>query len=111
MNGARPFLVPGGPGSWSKIVFTIPADGEYALAVSTYPDEHFEGVGTETGRYVGLLDPNAIGHNRYGSATSVDGPFFTGDDRAAHDPIGARNQIAQVHVANVGCIRADGDED
>lgn len=42
----------GGIGVLSRISFTIPADGEYALAVSTYPDVHFEGAGTETGRYV-----------------------------------------------------------
>ena len=41
-----------GPGLLSLIVFTIPADGEYALAVSTYPDLNFAGLGTETGRYV-----------------------------------------------------------
>jgi hypothetical protein len=42
----------GGTGSLSRIQFTIPADGEYAIAVSTFPDEDFEGVGFETGRYV-----------------------------------------------------------
>jgi len=41
-----------GPGLLSRIVFTLPADGEYALAVATYPDNEFEGTGTETGRYV-----------------------------------------------------------
>jgi hypothetical protein len=41
-----------GPGLLSRIQFTIPADGEYALAVSTYPDVEFEGIGTGTGRYV-----------------------------------------------------------
>ena len=34
-----------GLGVLSRLVFTIPANGEYALAVSTYPDEHFEGAG------------------------------------------------------------------
>jgi hypothetical protein len=41
-----------GPGVLSRILFTIPADGEYALAISTYPDVTFAGEGTETGRYV-----------------------------------------------------------
>jgi len=41
-----------GPGALSQIVFTIAADGEYALAISTYPDQDFEGMGTQTGRYV-----------------------------------------------------------
>lgn len=42
----------GGAGSLSRIVVTIPADGEYALAVSTFPDVRFSGAGAETGRYV-----------------------------------------------------------
>jgi len=41
-----------GAGVLSKIVFTLPADGEYAIAVSTFPDDDFAGIGTETGRYV-----------------------------------------------------------
>ena len=41
-----------GPGLLSRIVFTLPADGEYALAVSTFPDVEFAGIGTATGRYV-----------------------------------------------------------
>ena len=41
-----------GPGLLSRIQFTIPADGEYAIAVSTFPDLMFQGIGTETGRYV-----------------------------------------------------------
>ena len=41
-----------GPGLLSRIQFTILADGEYAIAVSTFPDLLFEGVGTEVGRYV-----------------------------------------------------------
>jgi hypothetical protein len=42
----------GGGGALSRIVFTIPADGEYALAVSSFPDVKFSGAGIETGRYV-----------------------------------------------------------
>jgi hypothetical protein len=41
-----------GPGSLSRIVFTVPADGEYAIAVAAFPDDEFSGQGTETGRYV-----------------------------------------------------------
>jgi hypothetical protein len=41
-----------GPGFLSRIVFTAPADGEYAVAVAAYPDDEFSGEGTETGRYV-----------------------------------------------------------
>ncbi len=38
-----------GPGLLVALQFTIPADGEYALAVSTFPDLLFEGIGTEIG--------------------------------------------------------------
>ncbi len=41
-----------GAGVLSRIVFTIPANGEYAVAVSSFPDQLFRGEGTETGRYV-----------------------------------------------------------
>jgi Bacterial pre-peptidase C-terminal domain len=42
-----------GPGPLSKITrFEIPADGEYAVAVSTFPDFEFEGSSGDTGRYV-----------------------------------------------------------
>ena len=41
-----------GPGLLSRIAFTIPADGEYTLAISSFPDNSFTGQGTETGRYV-----------------------------------------------------------
>jgi hypothetical protein len=41
-----------GAGPLSKLTVTIPADGEYAVAVSTFPDFDFEGVSTGTGRYV-----------------------------------------------------------
>jgi hypothetical protein len=41
-----------GPGALSKITFAVPADGEYAVAVSTFPDFEFEGTSTGTGRYV-----------------------------------------------------------
>jgi hypothetical protein len=42
----------GGVGRLSKVVFTVPADGEYAIAVSTFPDEEFDGGGEGSGRYV-----------------------------------------------------------
>jgi hypothetical protein len=41
-----------GPGPLSRITFTVPADGEYAVAVSTFPDFEFEGTSTGSGRYV-----------------------------------------------------------
>jgi hypothetical protein len=41
-----------GAGLLSRIQFTVPSDGAYALAVSTFPDITFQGIGTETGRYV-----------------------------------------------------------
>jgi hypothetical protein len=42
-----------GAGVLSRIVFTIPQDGHYAVAVSTFPDFQFDGGGTGgTGRYV-----------------------------------------------------------
>jgi hypothetical protein len=42
-----------GAGSLSRIRFTIPADGEYAVAVSSYPDFEFDGGGAGgIGRYV-----------------------------------------------------------
>jgi hypothetical protein len=42
----------GGVDLLSKIVFTVPADGEYAIAVSTFPDLEFDGGGEGSGRYV-----------------------------------------------------------
>jgi hypothetical protein len=42
----------GGAGRLSKLEFTVPADGEYAVAVSTYPDLEFDGGGEGSGRYV-----------------------------------------------------------
>jgi hypothetical protein len=42
----------GGAGTLSRIVFEIPADGEYAVAVSTFPDADFDGGGSGAGRYV-----------------------------------------------------------
>jgi hypothetical protein len=33
-------------------VIEIPADGEYAVAISTFPDFEFKGAGSGTGRYV-----------------------------------------------------------
>jgi hypothetical protein len=35
----------------ARLIFTIPADGEYALAVSTAPDSGFTGIGEDGGRY------------------------------------------------------------
>jgi hypothetical protein len=42
-----------GPGPLSRLTFTIPLDGEYAVAVSSFPDFEFDGGGEGgTGRYV-----------------------------------------------------------
>lgn len=41
-----------GAGPLSRIEIEIPADGEYAVAVSTFPDFDFVGAGSGTGRYV-----------------------------------------------------------
>ena len=41
-----------GAGILSRLVFTVPADGEYAIAVSTFPDFEFDGGGEGAGRYV-----------------------------------------------------------
>ena len=46
-----------GPGPLSRIQLTIPADGEYAVAVSTFPDFGFSGDGSGTGRYVLRVAP------------------------------------------------------
>jgi hypothetical protein len=42
-----------GAGALSRLTFTIPADGEYAIAVSSFPDFEFDGGGQGgSGRYV-----------------------------------------------------------
>ncbi len=42
-----------GPGTLSRLTFTIPVDGEYAIAVSSFPDFEFDGGGEGgIGRYV-----------------------------------------------------------
>ena len=41
-----------GPGLLSRLVFAIPADGLYAVAVSTFPDLAFTGAGGSVGRYI-----------------------------------------------------------
>ena len=42
----------GGSGLLSRIVYEIPADGDYFLAVSSFPDFDFSGDGGSGGRYV-----------------------------------------------------------
>jgi hypothetical protein len=46
-----------GAGPLSRIAFTVPASGEYAVAVSTFPDFDFEGTSTGSGRYVLRVGP------------------------------------------------------
>jgi hypothetical protein len=41
-----------GAGPLSRIEFEIPVTGEYAVAVSTFPDFEFDGGGSGAGRYV-----------------------------------------------------------
>jgi hypothetical protein len=42
----------GGAGVLSRIGFVAPADGDYIVGVTTFPDLAFAGAGAETGRYV-----------------------------------------------------------
>jgi hypothetical protein len=49
-----------GPGPLSRITFTVPADGEYAVAVSTFPDFDFVGASTGIGRYVLSVGPPPV---------------------------------------------------
>ena len=46
----------GGNGLLSRIVLPIPADGDYYLGVTTYPDLDFTGAGSSGGRYVMSVD-------------------------------------------------------
>jgi hypothetical protein len=41
-----------GPGPFARLVFPIPADGRYAVAVTTFPDFDFLGEGNSGGRYI-----------------------------------------------------------
>ncbi|MGH9373753.1 MAG: hypothetical protein ACRD15_19710, partial [Vicinamibacterales bacterium] len=41
-----------GAGLLSRLAFIAPADGDYLIGVTTYPDVDFAGAGLETGRYV-----------------------------------------------------------
>jgi len=54
-----------GPGVLSTIIYQVPANGEYAVAVTTSPDTNFVGVGASGGRYVldvrtALPDPGSL---------------------------------------------------
>jgi hypothetical protein len=57
-DGAATLLETNDDTSWifSRLVVTAPADGEYALAVGTYPDFDFTGAGQDSGRYVLTVD-------------------------------------------------------
>ncbi|MGH8495991.1 MAG: pre-peptidase C-terminal domain-containing protein [Gammaproteobacteria bacterium] len=65
----------GGTGLLSRIVFPVPADSEYFLAVTTFPDDDFTGDGDSGGRYV--LDLSAI----------VGTVLPLGDDTSAEVPL------------------------
>jgi hypothetical protein len=45
-DGLLPF-----PSSFARVMYTIPSDGDYTLAVAARDDVEFSGQGTETGRY------------------------------------------------------------
>lgn len=65
----------GGPGLLSRAVVPIPADGDYFLGVTTFPDTDFTGDGGSGGRYV--LD-----------LFTVDGTLLTlGDDTSVEVPL------------------------
>ena len=42
----------GGIGTLSRLLFRVPADGIYAVGVTTWPDFGFTGAGSDFGRYV-----------------------------------------------------------
>ncbi len=66
----------GGAGVLSRVVFTLPANGDYYVAVSTFGDDSFTGAGTDFGRYVLTL-------NSYrGTVLPV------GDDSSVQVPLG-----------------------
>ncbi len=65
-----------GAGVLSRLLVQFPADGEFVIGVSTYPDFTFEGAGQGTGRYVL-------------SVLAVDGNVLpVGDDTSTAIPLG-----------------------
>lgn len=68
----------GGSGLLSRILWHVPADGEYAIAVSTYPDLGFTGAGGDAGRYVLSLLPyhgTALNTTRLGDDSAIEVPI------------------------------------
>lgn len=65
----------GGAGLLSRIVYQVPADGQYFLAVSSFADFDFDGNGSSGGRYVLAV-------------FAVNGtPLFLGDDDSIEIPL------------------------